>query len=197
MTPFETYKEYLALKNHFSKESYDYFKYNGKLRVKQDSFNSRKDRLWFEKLAKHPDVHGYLVANLSANPKLWIRDLAYSEEAERVYKEWLKRNQSLTYNIKRDVDKIAGDFKRAFGVVGGSHPKLLVSYNAGSVSLETLCALLKSVGAKKVWDEKMTYDPFWQELRVKVEKYTPFINFDEKKVREIIVDKFDLEDYNK
>jgi hypothetical protein len=31
MTPFEVYKKYLALKNHFTKDSYDYFKYGGKV----------------------------------------------------------------------------------------------------------------------------------------------------------------------
>ena len=30
MTGFEVYKMYLALKNHFTKDKYDYQKYNGK-----------------------------------------------------------------------------------------------------------------------------------------------------------------------
>ena len=29
VSPFDCYKSYLAFKNHFCKESYDYFKYNG------------------------------------------------------------------------------------------------------------------------------------------------------------------------
>jgi len=27
MMPFDVYREYLALKNHFTKDNYDYFKY--------------------------------------------------------------------------------------------------------------------------------------------------------------------------
>ena len=38
MTPFDTYKEYLGYKNHFTKERYDYHRYGGKSRAKIDSF---------------------------------------------------------------------------------------------------------------------------------------------------------------
>ena len=33
LDPFETYQQYLALKLHFTTDSYDYIKYNGKTRV--------------------------------------------------------------------------------------------------------------------------------------------------------------------
>ena len=61
MTPYECYNEYLALKNHFTKPEYDYIKYQGKLRTKVDTFQKRKDRIFFEKLAKHEDVHLSLI----------------------------------------------------------------------------------------------------------------------------------------
>ena len=112
MSAFDAYKEYLALKNHFSKPGYDYFKYNGKLKVNADSFNSRKDKLFFQKLSKHSDVRNFLVANLSKNEKAWIKDLAYSEEAEKTYKDWLKRTQSLTYTIKNDLKALNGQVQR-------------------------------------------------------------------------------------
>jgi hypothetical protein len=49
MSAFEVYKDYLALKNHFSNKNYDYFKYKGKVRTSIDSFNKRKDKIFFEK----------------------------------------------------------------------------------------------------------------------------------------------------
>ena len=52
MTPFDAYKTYLALKNHFSKPKYDYFKYAGKSRASIESFNKRKDRYWFERISR-------------------------------------------------------------------------------------------------------------------------------------------------
>ena len=42
MTPFECYRDYVALKSHFSRENYDYFKYNKKSRLSVESFEKRK-----------------------------------------------------------------------------------------------------------------------------------------------------------
>ena len=50
MMPFDAYKQYLSLKNHFTKEKYDYHKYCGKSHATVQSFYKRKDRFWFEKL---------------------------------------------------------------------------------------------------------------------------------------------------
>ena len=189
MSAFDTYKEYLALKNHFSSPSYDYFKYNGKLKVNATSFNLRKDKLFFQKLSKHPDVHNFLVANLSKNEKAWIKDLAYSEEAENIYKNWLKVNQSLTYVIKNELGELELPFDSNFKT-NGDHPYLLKRYLGGDISLETLCVLLDLTRAKKHWDSKMEYDPIYQEVKLKIEKYTPFIKYDKEKVKNIILNYF-------
>lgn len=192
MSAFDAYKEYLALKNHFSKPGYDYFKYNGKLKVNADSFNSRKDKLFFQKLSKHPDVRNFLVANLSKNEKAWIKDIAYSEEAEKTYKDWLKRTQSLTYTIKNDLNRLSSNFNDNFLIDKISpHPLLLRRYLGGYVSLETLCILLALSKAKPYWDKKMEYDPVYQETKTKIEKYTPFIKYDESKIKNILLDYFD------
>jgi hypothetical protein len=190
MSAFECYKEYLALKNHFTKSSYDYFKYNGKSNAKVDSFNTRKDKLWFQKLAKHPDVHNFLVANFAKNEKAWIKELAYSEEAEKVYKDWLKRNQSLSYQFKKELKELCPTFDVNLTVYKSLHPYLLKSYLGGYVSLETVCILLELTGAKKYWDSKMEYDIIYQEVKMKIEKYTPFIKYDKEKMKKIVLDYF-------
>ena len=66
MTPFDTYKIYLAMKSHFTREKYDYFQYGGKTNASLDSFYKRKDRYFFEKTSrKYPDeeVKQFFVAN--------------------------------------------------------------------------------------------------------------------------------------
>jgi hypothetical protein len=60
MTPFESYTTFLALKNHFTTDSYDYIKYNGKVGAKPSSFDVRKDKYQFYKLSKHKDPLKYL-----------------------------------------------------------------------------------------------------------------------------------------
>ena len=182
MSAFETYKEYVALKNHFTKADYDYIKYNGKTGLKHASFDKRKDKVFFEKLAKNENYHEFLVANLSDNPKLWIRDLAYSESAQLTYKNWKKRNQSLTYNFKNDFKKILQEPK------GQQHPAALRLYLGNQISLESLCIFVKMTKALEQWDSKLEYDPIWDDVRLKVVKYTPFLKCDYEKVKQIMLD---------
>jgi hypothetical protein len=190
MTPFDCYKEYISLKNHFTRPDYDYFKYNGKSKASFDGFEKRKDKFFFQKLAKHSDVHNFLVANLSENEKAWIKELAYSEEAEKVYTNWLKRQQSITYMFKQDLNKLMDKFNENFFVSNNEHPFLLKQYLAKEISLETLCLLLSLSGAKKHWDKKMEYDLIWQSISAKVEKYSPFIKSDMDKLKKICLDYF-------
>lgn len=191
MNEFETYKLYISLKNHFSSKSYNHFKYQGKSRVNFDSFQKRKDKVFFQKLSKHPDIDNFLLANFSHNNKLWIKELAYSEEAEKIYKDWLKRNQSLSYYFNQELNKLDNNFNDIFLIKEHEHPILLKQYLRKEISLETICILLTITDAIKYWNKKMEYDPIWDDVKLKIEKYIPFIKFDKEKFKKIVVDKYD------
>lgn len=192
MTPYEAYIAYVALKNHFTKPSYDYFKYQGKIKSNPKSFDSRKDKVFFQKLAKHPDVINFLVANLSKNPKLWIRDLAYSEAAEATYQGWIKRNQAITYHVGSELNKLESNFNDNFLCHENQHPPLLRLFLSNEISLETFCILIDLTGCLKYWNEKMEYDPIWNDVAVKVSKYTPFIKIDVEKIKKVVLDRFSV-----
>ncbi len=51
MNGFEVYKLYLAIKLHFTSDSYNYFTFNGKTRTTLQSFEKRRDKYFFKKLA--------------------------------------------------------------------------------------------------------------------------------------------------
>jgi len=191
VTAFETFKLYVSLKNHFTQKKYDFFLYNGKSRTSQQSFEKRKDKIFFLKLSKHQDVLGFLVSNLIKNNKSWVKELVYSEDAEKVYNNWLKRNQSLTYQFKNDISKIDVDFNNLFKVEQNQHPIIIKMYMSGDISLETFCILLEITNSKKYLDKSLESDIIWEELSLKVKKYTPFIKYDKEKVRKICLDKFD------
>jgi hypothetical protein len=190
MSAYEAYQHYLALKQHFSKKDYDYFKYNGKVRANPKAFDTRPDKVFFAKLAKHPDPIFFLVANLLENDKAWIRDIAYGEDAKRVYQDWVRRTQSLTYNFKGELDKLDPDFDSNFKVENNSHPKLLKLYLRKEISLETLMLLVSATECKQYWDRKMQYDPIWENVSTKIVKYQPFLKYDLQQIRKIVVDKF-------
>ena len=55
VTDYEVYKTYLGISRHFTSESYDYQKYQGKVRCSLNSFYKNKQRFWFEKLSRKYD----------------------------------------------------------------------------------------------------------------------------------------------
>jgi len=190
MNSFEVYQLYISLKNHFTQKSYDFFKYNGKTSAKVSSFETRKDKVFFQKLAKHNDPKNFLLANLLEDPKAWIRDIAYSDKAEDTYKQWIKKAQSLTYVFKSDLSKLNEDFNSNFTVEEYDHPHLLKLYLRKEIELETLIMIADITGCIKSWDKKMVDDPIWDRVKMKITKYKPFINYDHEKIKEIIVYKF-------
>jgi len=189
MEEFEAYKLYLCLKQHFEGK-YDYFKYNGKIKANKDSFLKRKDRIFFQKLAKHKNLRNFLVANFIENSKIWVRDLAYSEQAEQTYQKWLKKQQSITYIFKQDIEKLDNKFDILFVVKNNEHPELFKSYLASDITIETLCILLEISKAKPYWDKKLKYDLVWEEYSKRIEKYSPFIEYDKDKIKNIIFSYF-------
>jgi hypothetical protein len=190
VSPFECYQDYLALKQHFSRPDYDYVKYNGKVNARLSSFEGRRDKIFFAKLSKHPDPHNFLLSNMVKNPKVWIKDIAYNESAHRVYEDWMKKNQSLTYLFKNEVGKLRDDFDSNFKVLDNEHPYALKLYMQGEISLETLVILVNLTKCLKHWSKKMADDPVWEEIKLLIVKYNAFLKYDEEKMKNIVVDKY-------
>ena len=190
MSAFACYKEYVALKNHFTQPSYDYFKYNGKSRASLATFESRKDKLYFQKLAKLPDPSNYLLSNLVENPKLWIKEIIFSSTSEKVFNDWQRRQQSLTYIFQKDLSILDENFNSNFICTDNTHPNIMKLYLQNKIVIETLVILAKMTGCIRYWEKKMQYDPVAMEVVTKIKKYGPFINYDSDKVKNIVVDKF-------
>lgn len=190
MKPFEAYATYLAVKNHFDRDGYDYFKYCGKVPVKLESFYARKDRYFFEKLARNhgADLVDFLVANFMANDKVYSRDLTH-EEAERVYRDWNKRTSSLTYQFQQELEKIE-DLRGAIAVKDGQHPLLLKMYMKGEVSAETVLVIDSFVGFIDKWNDSLDDKILWPSVRRKLIKYKPFFKFDREKFKTILLNKY-------
>jgi T4 gene Gp59 loader of gp41 DNA helicase len=190
MTPFEVYKDYLALRNQFTSPYYDYFKYRGGGSANQDSFDNRKDKFFFEKVAKHRDPHNFMLANFVKFPKTWIRDIAYSDEAEKIYQDWLKRKENLTYLLQNDLNKLQFPFDRNFAIENGQLSHLLVLYLGGEINIETTCVLTDLVRCYRYWDKQLEENVIWLEIGQLIKKYTPFVKYDKDEVNKIVLDFF-------
>ena len=80
--PFDCYKTYIAMKSHFTKDSYDYLRYGNRLpRLTVNSFYQRKDRFFFEKMSRQFDgneIEKFFIANFTAGTdpeKVFISDI--------------------------------------------------------------------------------------------------------------------------
>jgi hypothetical protein len=189
MTPFESYKTFLAVKNHFTTDNYDYIKYNGKIGASQTSFETRKDKYQFYKLSKHKDPLKYLVANFVDGDLKWVGDL-FNDDSEKVYSEWLMRQQSLTYIFEQDLNKLLTDFDTNVIVKNGQHPYLLKQYLRRQISIETIIILNDILGFFSHWNKKIEDTVLWPSIYKKLSKYKPFFHYDAFKCRKILKDKF-------
>jgi len=178
MTDYEAYRTYCALKRHFQSQTYDYFKYNGKVKASYSTFEKRSDRFFFAKLAKHKDVVGFLVANL-ANGNKWIGDLVNEQLADKAYMEWLKRKESLSYVFKSDIAKL-DNLIDSMKVIEGQHPILLKKYLSKEICPETLIIINQIQRYFGYWTKNMKTDPVWQEERNKLLKLSPFVQYNDK-----------------
>lgn len=192
MTPFDVYKTYLALKNHFSKPNYDYIKYAGKTRASLEAFNKRKDKYWYEKLSRQKndeEVKNFFISNfirVDDPGRLWIGELTRNGEAN--YKDWLKRQQSLKYLFREESELLLSS-TNLNGIFDTSrqHPVLLKKYLSSQISPETLVIFEKIFKYCKNFD-KTLLDPVWETVSLKIKKYSPFLNIDIKDYKTILLD---------
>ena len=190
LDPLNCYKSYLALKNHFCNNNYNYFTYHGKVKANLKSFYKRKDRFWFEKLSRNKtdqEILNFFVANFAScdDPQsLWIGQII--KEGEENYTNWMRKNQSLSYIFKEEVSILnSKNFDEMFSIQGNKHPKILKEFLQKKLSLETMIILNSILNYKKQFDEKLL-DPVWEFVSMRIEKYSPFLHIDRDKFKSIL-----------
>ena len=190
MMPVDAYRCYLSLKNHFTKDSYDYHKYCGKSRATVQSFYKRKDRFWFEKLSRNKsdeEIVDFFVSNFipCTDPsKLWIGEMM--REGDTRYTEWKKRTQSLSYVFRQETENLFKNQKvdDVFDCSKG-HPPILKMFLSGNISPETLVIYDKIFLFGNNFDKKLQ-DPVWETVSKKIKKYSSFLNIDVSRYKKIL-----------
>ena len=188
---FEAYKKYLALKSHFTKKDYDYFKYSGKVKAAFPTFEKRKDKYFFHKLSKQKNVEQFLVAAfIELGENVWVGDLLENMTSTNAYKNWLKRQEALTYTFKNDLDKLEEDFNSNLKVIEGQHPNLLKLLLQKEVCVETVIILNDLAEFVPYWNKTIEEKIIWPDISTRIYKYQPFIKYDKEKYRAIVIEKF-------
>lgn len=192
MTGYETFGLYQALKLHFTTDSYDYFKYNGKSSISIDAFEKRKDKWHFYKLSRRlqsrDEMMAFIVANFVNDEGLWVGNLL-DENSDIVYRQRQKVIQSLSYTFQNDCEKAfdgVSDPNEILQSESGDYPKLLTMTLRKEIELETLCILNRILGFVPMWTRKISDTVRWPSYNRKILKYTPFINFDDTRFKMIL-----------
>ena len=192
MNGFEVYKIYLSLKLHFSKDTYNFFLFNGKSRASLASFEKRNDKYFFKKLALKYDsstIIEFFVSHFIHDDRFWIGNI--SLQNSRVYSEWKNKVQSLSFRFANEIEELVSqepNFDKIFETNGG-HPLLLKQYFSGQLSLESLVILNKVLDFVPVFDKQIKEPVVWPDLKRKVVKYEPFLSIDVPKYKKILYDK--------
>jgi len=193
VNPIECYKTYLSVKNHFSKESYDFFKYKGKTKVSDKTFYAKKERFWFEKLSRNKEekeIINFFVSNYCSadDPSsLWIGDII--KNGESVYIRWKEKRDNLLDVFLQEISNLNKEnFDQYFSVVKNRHPQIVKDYLKGDICIETMIIFDTIINYKKDFDNKLI-DPIWEMISMKMKKYSVFLQINSVKYRKALKEK--------
>ena len=195
MDGFDVYKIYLAIKLHFTSDSYDYFKHNGKTTARLKTFTKRRDRYFFHKLSRSYSSSAcvdYFVAGFLDSDSVWIGDVV-GKSGEENYTRWQKRIESLSYVFEGDVNTLLEfieekkiKFDDLFKVKDGQHPPLVKLYIANKITIESMIILDDILNYTKQFNKQIKETVIWPKKYKLLMNYKPFLKYNTTKMKMII-----------
>jgi T4 gene Gp59 loader of gp41 DNA helicase len=190
MDAYEVFVLHQSLKYHFTKKkSYDYFKYQGKIKTSPDIFMKRHDRAFFMRIAKHhssEDMFDFFLANFIKG-KIWI-GYFLEDDADTNFIEYLKRKESFSYHFKTEVETALSTVespKDLFQCEPNRYPVVINQYLGGTLSLEVLVVLNVFVCFRSKYDATLD-DPLWKGISLMMTKTLPFVEYDRTRIESIL-----------
>lgn len=191
MDAFQVYRLYMALKLHFTTESYDITKTKGAVKTSREAFLKRRDIFLFRKLAKKFDTQqliNYFVANfISGDPNGGL----FNSESFEIYDQWKARQDRLSYMFSNDVSKIFHEAEKnnedPLLSKDNQHPIPIRLYLGKKISLETIIILDKLFDFKYKNNTALEHDFIWKELSMLIGKYRPFVKIDRVKFNHLFI----------
>lgn len=195
LSGWEFFNIHHALKLHFTSESYDVLKYNGRSNMKYETFQNRRDKLRFDsfahKLIGKTKAGHFCIANFVHGSQNFIYE--QYDDAYDVYLQWKKVRESMTREFEKDVlylNQLASSrasFDLFAKTKSGHFPPILQVTLGGKVNIETLIILNKE--HKEFfdrWAEFVHNDPMVSRNLLKWKKYQPFVAYDADKINKIL-----------
>lgn len=191
LTGFQTFCLYKALKAHFN-SSYDFNLYGGKTsNTTVAGFEKRPDKFKFNKLSclySDEDMKDLLIANFRDNPRSWIGDLIGDEAKKPMFRLQKTRN-SLSYIFTQNLETILAPGNiSALIIHSGKIPAILYSLYNDEIEQESFLILDHFLKFTTKW-RSLDSLTLWKKKQFLLDKYASFLTFDEKKCKQILLDK--------
>jgi len=185
MEPYDVYRYYLALRLHFTTDTYDVIKQQGRVKATKQAFYKRNDLIAIRRIAdtySEKDLVNFLVANFVSGDR-WGG--IFDTEAKDRYITWKKRVESLTYTfekeitlLKQEMHKRNKPFDYVFQGIEDqhlTHTYIMKQYYRNKISIETLVILNKIYNFVDSHDKLYRQDIVWLDLSRTIKKYDPFV----------------------
>jgi len=190
---FKCYKYYMAIKLHFTRDSFNVFKNRGVVKGTREAFYARNDRYMFERLARKYPADKDLIQFFVANFAYGNESAVYSgEESDSTYLEWLKRKQSITKVFTDDLNTVLMDaYKKKLkedaiiNFTSNEYPTILNLYLGKQIGIETV-SILNSINSMVTqWKDNDAVVLLWENEIRRIEKVTGFIKYDSSRLMPI------------
>ena len=184
MLAFEVFQMFSALRLHFT-TSYDYFKYDGKVKGKIENFEKRKDIALFSRVAKMRNPETLIIGSVMLGNASHITQVneKYQNDFERFLENGL-------YLFSEDLKKLKDDCKLNFSVDNlNSIPYIFKLYKDGEISLHTCCVLEDGLNLDAKWSKSDQYLIF-ENISKKMVKSAPFFKIDKAKYKALFLKRF-------
>lgn len=186
MDEFKAYKYYMAVKLHFTTDTFNVFKNKGGVKGTRETFNARKDCNMFRRLSKKfpqdKDIIQFYVANMSCGNNIYEVGL---EESSRCLTEWTKRKQSITKVFSDDLNRIIStnsNKSSLFEYTDNSYPIILKMFIGKQITLETLSIINDFENIISEWKTVKNITLLYENELRRIEKVHGFIKYDVNKI---------------
>jgi len=185
---FKVWKLYMAVKLHFTTNSYNVFNNRGHVKGARDTFYARNDRFIFEKLArKFPterDIIQYFVANFAYGNQEVVYEPSTGDSNLIT---WNKRKQSISQVFESDLHTILLHLEKngmtEKHLYEGNPPELFKLYLGGYITVETMVILNSFVDYLTTL--KLQLNLLWAEECRIIDKCKGFVKFDKDRLLQV------------
>ena len=184
MEPFSVFRNFLALKLHFT-ENYNFLENHENLKsITYTKFENRSDSRIFIKLStklEKDDVIPFFVSQFSDRNIFNITDIVNDmNKSYNIYINWIKRIQNLEGLYKHDLTIISkaasGNWKNVFCSKNGDYPLIFKMVCAKDISPETYSCMNDLFNHASHVYSNFLEDDMFNNLNFRYVKYRYFLN---------------------